>query len=286
MSELLGTHPRSARPMRKPYVSHRDFDHDPIDPSYEWRILSQEAPKPREGHHFKMRDFCDLFDTGSDEYRPAAPKREEKCRFAHLDGGRNETIDLRRSRKDLPIAGQIIWDDIGEGMMVESLSWSQSDVEREIESWDRKLKSVEGTCHGNVAWNEGDMIRFEDGYVPRRSGSIGYRDEKWRNARKFREVHGTGSLPRYDKQERNIRTGRCEDVKKPSVVAASEILPTPMKENLRFNLSRGSDDPRHSCSHSYNSFKQVRVKLILSPNFPQHTLNRFHDIDVFCSYIY
>lgn len=259
MSELLRTHPRSARPMRKPCPSHHDFDGNASGIGYEWKLPPEE---PHDGLHFKMRDFCELFDHGSDEYRPAV-RREEKYRYPRCDDARNEVIDLRKSKKDLPTAGQIIWDDIGEGMMVESLSWSQSDVEREIESWDQRLKETDGKCQRNVAWDDGDMIRFEDPrdvYLPRRSGSIGYQDGRWRNSR-----GNVGSLQRYDKSfpesqrdGKNVRKTKCDEVlKKPSVVDTSEILPAPLKDNVRFNLNRGQEESRHSCSHSYSSYKQV-----------------------------
>lgn len=270
MSEFQ-THPRSARPMRKPYGPSYDFNPDITNMGHDWTFPPED---PRDGFHFKMRDFCEFLDTGSDEYRPAPPRREEKCRFAHYDEASNEMIDLRKSKRDLPKAGQIIWDDIGDGMMVESLSWSQSDVEREIETWDQRVKEVDAKFQRNVAWDDGDMIRFEDPrdvYLPRRSGSIGCRDDRWRSSRKVKEVK-RGSLQSCVKQQsdvqkdgrnmKEVRKARSEEVpKKPSIVDASEILPAPPTDNIRFNVSRSPNDARYSCSHSYSSFKQVSTFL-------------------------
>ncbi|EEB16193.1 hypothetical protein Phum_PHUM411090 [Pediculus humanus corporis] len=254
MSEVFRVHPQTTRPttattaIKSPCATHHNFDHDILN-GYEWNI-SRDGPSDR--LHYKMRDFRELFDHGSDEYRPVY--RRDNKNFMHRcsDGARTEIADSRMSRKDLPSAGQIIWDDIGEGVMVESLSWSQSDVEREIESWDQKLNETNIKCQKSVAWDDGDMIRFDDSrdvYLPSRSGSIGYHDDRWKNPRKLKDVRSSSSLQSYDKQIfgesqkdliKTCKKFKCDDNvgKNVSLVDSSDIVTGgPLKDNKKFHLN-------------------------------------------------
>lgn len=68
----------------------------------------------------------------------------------------DKVTDLRRPRRDLPSPGQIIWDDIGDCDLTETMSWSQSDVERIIECWDQRLRDADDLCR------RADIIHYDE----------------------------------------------------------------------------------------------------------------------------
>lgn len=264
MSDLLRAYSRDARPVRRTYSSQHEAD------VHDWNRQGVDD----DGVHFKMKEFYEFLDT-NDEYRPS---RRHKLEHPSYGAGSSEVIDLRKSRRDLPSAGQIIWDDIGDSEVVDSLSWSQSDVEREIESWDQRLKENELKCQRTIAWDDGDMIRFDeprDAYMPRRTSSTGpsFHDGRGRSPkggrkrkdaeRRFNVQSSEALMPRH--HYRDVRESRRKrDEGLPETVPAKpaqfdalrtmDIEPAPIEGEPHGPES----DCRCPCDHTYSSYKQVR----------------------------
>lgn len=225
--------------------------------------------------------FYEFFDT-QETFRPARRRSE----YERL--GRDEVIDLRKPARDLPSPGQIIWDDIGDSDLVESLSWSQSDVEREIESWDQRLRESENLCRRSAAWDDGDMIQFEDGedvYLPRRASSVGHKFQQARRSSKEnrrRKEQDRRSLYKYRHKENASNSGQLLIPKRSASVGrtartpqdhahpkteikagAAEAVSKPRKPTAEAE-TQVADDCACPCEISYSSYK--RVSLVTSLN--------------------
>ncbi|KAL0273744.1 UNVERIFIED_CONTAM: hypothetical protein PYX00_006350 [Menopon gallinae] len=280
MSEMLRGYSREPRSSRRGYRS-QDVEIDPLSSSYAWnhRVDDDEEPV-----HFKTKEFYDFFD----------PEREFRA-YGGFENGSSEMIDLGKAK--VPAAGQIIWDDIGDNEAVDSLSWSQSDVEREIESWDQRLRESEMKPQ-RLAWDDGDMIRFEeprDVYLPRRKTSLGsgyYDGRSARNGRTRRDGECV-SLSRYEYQpefydRRDVKDGRYKekgrrgrraegDVQVPKFESGRSLevgVPPPPEDH--FKPARTADgDCRCPCDHTYTSYKQEETALF-PPDVAKPEVRFFH----------
>lgn len=298
MSEMLRGYSRNPRPIRRTYSSQHEVDIHEAYPG-EWKDEAEGG-----GVRFKMKDFYDIFDP-KDEYRPSRRYNPDHGR------GSNEMIDLRKAKRDLPSAGQIIWDDIGDSEVVDSLSWSQSDVEREIESWDQRLRENELKCQRTIAWDDGDMIQFDEPrevYLPRRTSSLSYHETRGRSprsGRKRREVDRDSSLlRRYNvqnkmessslpqrhhyaardhREEEDVKRCRREETTEESnrsnifdAVGAMEIVPAPLEEDVRYSQGQSTEpDCRCPCDHTYSSYKQEESALF-PPDVTRQEVTFYH----------